>query len=64
MAQKIFNCFISLMLWLLMGGLPLRAQAPQSSPPPAREKAEKSDQPQYPLYNGLSVGLDLWGIGS
>lgn len=52
--------------------LPLQAQSSTSSTSrrtssgnTATKKKEKKDEgPHYPLYNGLSVGLDLWGLGS
>lgn len=70
MAQKIFNCFISLAFCLFLPFHSLSAQNPQNSaqdPMPKAEKRteeKKEDVPQYPLYNGVSVGLDLWGIGN
>lgn len=69
MGRKILNYSISLALCLLMS-FPLRAQnrgtsaAPPSNNPPQTEKKDATDEPQYPLYNGVSIGVDLWGPGS
>lgn len=66
MEGKILNYTISLALCLLMS-FPLRAQngnTPPGNKAPQTEKKDKKDKIYYPLYNGMSVGLDLWGIGS
>ena len=68
MERKILSYSISLALCLLMF-LPLRAQngnptAPPQGAPPKKEKKDAKEEVHYPLYNGTSVGLDLWGIGS
>ena len=68
MERKILSYSISLALCLLMF-LPLRAQngnptAPPQGAPPKKEKKDAKEEVHYPLYNGMSVGLDLWGIGS
>ena len=34
--------------------------APQGAPP-KKEKKDAKEEVHYPLYNGMSVGLDLWG---
>lgn len=68
MGQKILNYSISLALCLLMS-FPLWAQnrntssSPKSVPPPT-EKKDAKEEVYYPLYNGVSVGVDLWGLGS
>ena len=68
MERKILSYSISLALCLLMF-LPLRAQngnptVPPQGAPPKKEKKDAKEEVHYPLYNGMSVGLDLWGIGS
>ena len=65
MERKILSYSISLALCLLMF-LPLRAQngnptAPPQGAPPKKEKKDAKEEVHYPLYNGMSVGLDLWG---
>lgn len=70
MQEKIYNCFISLMLTLCLAAvMPVQAQSqPQGRPgaqtAPRKEKKGAADTPSYPLYNGVSVGVDLWGLGS
>lgn len=73
MARKISNCSISLLICLLIalpaGGQNNRVDAGRTaSPGQKKEKKEpKKLEPtemEYPLYNGVSVGIDLWGIGS
>ncbi len=64
MARRILNYSISLALCLLTA-LPLYAQngtAPASSNN-SKSKKEQKKKPEieYPLYNGVSVGLDLFG---
>lgn len=69
MGRKILNYSISLTLCLLMS-FPLRAQnvnssaPPTGTPPAAAQKKEADQEVHYPLYNGISVGIDLWGPGS
>lgn len=69
MEGKILNYTISLALCLLMS-FPSQAQTRNPSAPPGGstrpkgEKKETKDEVKFPLYNGVSVGLDLWGIGS
>ena len=67
MERKILNSFIVISLvfcWLT--GLPVRAQntnRPPASNPPKEEKKE-TEEVSFPLYNGVTVSVDLWGIGS
>ena len=37
----------------------------RTTPKSRKEKKEKKEEdiPQYPLYNGVSIGVDLWGVG-
>ena len=63
MERKILSYSISLALCLLMF-LPLRAQngnptVPPQGAPPKKEKKDAKEEVHYPLYNGMSVGLDL-----
>lgn len=67
MERKILSSFIaiSLVLYLLTG---LPAQAQNSNQPPAsnppKEQKKDTDAEAFPLYNGVTVSVDLWGIGS
>lgn len=71
MAQRTLNFSISLLLCLLVA-LPLAAQSrvndaqpsPSQAQRPDREKEKKTPAVEYPLYNGVSLGVDLWGPGS
>lgn len=70
MAQRIFSCFISLLLCLLVVS-PVHAQysntGQDSSKLPVAHKKKKEkdpDAPVYPQLNGLEIGMDLWGPGS
>lgn len=68
MERKILNYSISLALCLLLS-LPSGAQNRSTSAPPTKkpattEKKDAQDEVYYPLYNGVSVGVDLWGSGS
>lgn len=66
MERKILNCSISIALCLLTV-FPLWAQnipAPPKGNAIKKEKKEKKEEAEYPLYNGVSVGLELWGLGS
>lgn len=68
MERKILNYSISLVLCLLMS-FPLWAQQNTSAPPrnnsAQKEKQEKKKVvPQKPLYNGVSVGVELWGLAN
>lgn len=69
MVQRILNFSISLILCLLIG-LPLQAQTSSSSSSSRqgtqqqKKKEKAKPEIEYPLYNGLSVGLDLWGPAS
>ncbi|MDR1003952.1 MAG: DUF6048 family protein [Prevotellaceae bacterium] len=62
MEQKICNSFISLFVSLTLLA-PLRAQAQQeeNGKPLQAEKADAA--PYFTLYNGTTIGVDLWGIG-
>lgn len=70
MVQRIFSCFISLALCLYLcvpcglAQTPTGATAHRVQTKAEKKKEKQADIPQYPLYNGVSVGLDLWGIGS
>ena len=67
MERKILSYSISLALCLLMF-LPYGAERESYRPPPGSTSQEGEEgrerRSAYPLYNGMSVGLDLWGIGS
>lgn len=69
MEKKISSYSISLAICLLLS-FPLGAQnanrtsASSQSDRQKNEKKEKKEEVSYPLYNGISVGVDLWGIGS
>lgn len=67
MEQKILNYSISLAFCLLLS-LPLQAQNSDISPAGkhSAQKGEKEakEEVHYPLYNGISVSVDLWGPGS
>ncbi len=70
MEGRILNYSISLALCLLMS-FPLQAQTRNTSTPQGRsnrsqtaEKKKTTEEVNFPLYNGVSVGVDLWGIGS
>lgn len=68
MVRKISSCSISLLLCLLLSA-PLWAQGMGNAPSDENRASGQSqdkpagDAPEYPLFNGLSVGVDLWGIG-
>ena len=50
----------------LLTGFPVQAQnsnRPPASNPPKEQKKEV-DEEAFPLYNGMTVSVDLWGIGS
>lgn len=74
MQPKICNYIISFILSLLLAS-PLQAQVVQPAGSTAtqakarkqqKKKEEKEKKPviEYPLYNGVSVGLDLWGMAN
>lgn len=69
MVTKTFKCSISLIFACLLV-FPLNGQTQMNGQPSSKnarkekKKEEQKDIPQYPLYNGISVGVDLWGIGS
>lgn len=54
MGKKISSSFINLTICLLIT-FPIQAQNSNQS---------KEEASAFPLYNGVSVGVDLWGIGS
>lgn len=65
MEQRILNYSISLAFCLLLF-LPLQAQdnstsAPPANTPPKTGKDDAKEEVYYPLYNGVSVSVDLWG---
>lgn len=66
-ALSLLPCLLLLLCLLLP--LPLQAQngntsAPAAKTPPKTEKKDAKEKVHYPLYNGISVGVDLWGPGS
>ena len=71
MGRRIFSCSIS---FLLLCGLLLTVavsvpaqnyrQGGQDTRPVAKKKEKKKPEIEYPLFNGVSVGVDLWGVGS
>lgn len=72
MAQRTLSYSISLLLCLLTV-LPLSAQRSNASSgngtgsrttQQKKKKEEKKPEIEYPLYNGVSIGTDLWGMGS
>lgn len=69
MEQRILSYSISLLLSLLLS-LPLQAQSAGPSAPPVsapqrkEKKADGKEEAYYPLYNGVSVSIDMWGPGS
>lgn len=69
MERKILSSFIlSLSLaFFLLTGLPVQAQnsnRPPASNPPKKEEKKEADENVFPLYNGVTISVDLWGIGS
>ena len=63
MEKKISNYSISLICCLLTV-FPLWSQ---NLPKPRKRNAprkEKIEEVRHPLYNGLSIGMELWGIGN
>lgn len=71
MERKISSYSISLLLCLLIA-IPLSAQqnyyssqnTGRNRPQRAKKEEKKKPEVEYPLYNGTSVSLDLWGPGS
>lgn len=75
MLQRILSCSISLLLAMAVS-VPLHAQSSISRPSQGsggstrprqvkkEEKKKKEPEIVYPLYNGILVGVDLWGPGS
>ena len=67
MAARIFNCFISLvvgMLLLACGPVWAQQSGGRDMRPVATKKEKKPAEIEYPLFNGVSVGLDLYGLGA
>lgn len=70
MVKKIYGCSINLLCCLACLLLPMQAaaqtgqSASRDTRPVATKKEKKAPEIEYPLYNGVSVGIDLWGIGS
>lgn len=64
MVEKICNYSISLLCCLLLFPAFVGAQNTQDYRPVATKKEKKPAEIEYPLFNGVSVGVDLWGIGS
>lgn len=65
MRKKILNYSISIVLCLLIT-LPLQAQGESRPATPSKDKkdAKKEEEVNYPFYNGISIGVDLFGIGN
>ncbi len=71
MDKRMLNFSISLLLCLLTiwPDLPAQvlngpsAQRGQTNQQRSKEKEKTEPEVVYPLYNGLSVGIDLWGLG-
>lgn len=70
MEGKILKCFINLLLFCLLATLPLEAQQYSAGQTAGnrQQKAKKEEKKKpeivYPLFNGVSIGVDLWGPGS
>lgn len=68
MKRKTSSSFIaiSLVAACLLTGLPMQAQNRNQSPAsqPAPKEQKSTDEVSFPLYNGINVSVDLWGIGS
>lgn len=70
MEGKISNCFIISLLLCLLVISPVAAQQNYASQGAGNARAQKKSKEKkapeitYPLYNGVSVGVDLWGPGS
>lgn len=66
MVARIYNCFISLLCAFLLGIGPVRAQysGGQDTRPVATKKEKKPAEIEYPWFNGVSVGVDLYGLGA
>lgn len=72
MLRRTLSYSISLLLALFVISLPLHAQSSITAPtqgnsnrPRQAKKEDKKKEPEivYPLYNGLLLGVDLWGPG-
>lgn len=63
MVARIFNCFISLLCVLFLGNIPALAQyvGGKDTRPVATKKEKKPAEIEYPWFNGVSVGVDLYG---
>lgn len=70
MVRKISSCsttisLLCLICWLV---LPLQGTAQtynqRDKRPVATKKEKKKPEVEYPLFNGVLVGLDVWGLGS
>ena len=66
MVVRICNYFISLLCALLLGSAPALAQysGTRDTRPVATKKEKKPAEIEYPWFNGVSVGLDLYGLGA
>ncbi len=71
MAKRILNYFISSLAFCLLAIIPTHAQDGRHYASPnqrrqANQKDKKKKVPEivYPLYNGVNVGVDLFGIGN
>lgn len=67
MVKKIFNSFISLLLCLLIA-CPANAQYNNNRydqrPVATPKEDKKAPEIEYPFYNGINIGVDIWGPGS
>ncbi len=69
-SRRFIRCYCLFLIFLLT--LPAGAQVRNSSRPNGsnttgnqqKKKEKKEPEIVYPLYNGVSVGIDLWGLGS
>ena len=66
MVVRICNYFISLLCALLLGSASALAQysGTRDTRPVATKKEKKPAEIEYPWFNGVSVGLDLYGLGA
>lgn len=66
MAQRTLNYSISVITLLMLFALNLHAQQPnrpsQQAPRKQAEKEKSEPEITYPLWNGLFVGADIWGV--
>ena len=66
MGRRISSFSIELLLLLLLS-VPLQAQGRMErggENPPRKEKKGEEPEIVYPLFNGIEIGIDLWGIGN